>query len=116
MKARGETVPQVHGMDKELDPHIMPEQQFVSKGATLKGAKPNSTIKTPVKESPHKVGLDTKIDPVKVTLSKDITELPSKSPKLCARTPYSSPYISLIQPKPFSAGTRQKGNSNEEGV
>ena len=34
MKARGETVPEVHGVDKELDPHIMPEQQYVSKGVT----------------------------------------------------------------------------------
>ena len=24
VKARGETVPEVHGVDKELDPHIMP--------------------------------------------------------------------------------------------
>ena len=31
VKASGETVPEVHGVDKELDPHIMPEQQYVSK-------------------------------------------------------------------------------------
>ena len=82
VKARGEMVPEVHGVDKELDPHIMPEQQYVSKGATPKGAKPKSTIKTPVKDSPHKVGLETKIDLVKVTQSKDITEIPSKNPRL----------------------------------
>ena len=31
IKASGETVPEVHGVDKELDPHITPEQQYVSK-------------------------------------------------------------------------------------
>ena len=33
VKASGETVPEVHGVDKELDPHIMPEQQYISKVA-----------------------------------------------------------------------------------
>ena len=31
VKASGETVPEVHGIDKELDPHITPEQQYISK-------------------------------------------------------------------------------------
>ena len=31
VKASGETVPEVHGVDKELDPHIMHEQQYVGK-------------------------------------------------------------------------------------
>ena len=49
VKASGETVPEVHGVDKELDPHIMPEQQYVSKvvTATPKGARPK-ILKTPV--------------------------------------------------------------------
>ena len=47
VKATGETVPEVHGVDKELDPHLMPEQQYVSKVTTSKGAKPK-TMKTPV--------------------------------------------------------------------
>ena len=47
MKARGEMVPEVHGINKELDPHIMPEQQYVSKGTTPKGAKPKSILKLP---------------------------------------------------------------------
>ena len=114
MRARGEIVPEVHGVEKELDPHITPEQQYVSEGATLKGAKPKSTIKTLMNDSPHKKGLEMKIDPVKVTQSKDITELTSKSPKPHARTPHSSPHVGLIQPKPFSVGTRQKGDNNEE--
>ena len=97
VKARGETLPEAHGVDKELDPHIMPEQQYVSKGVTLKGATPKSTIKTPVTDSPHKVGLETKIDQVKVTMPKAITEIPSKSPKLRTKTPYSSPHVSLVQ-------------------
>ena len=104
-KDRDETVPEVHGIDKELDPHIMPEQQYVSKGTTLKGVKPKNTIKTPMKDSPHKEGLETKIDPVRVTQSKDHTQIASKSPKLGHRTPYSSPCVSLIQPKPFCVGT-----------
>ena len=36
VKASGKTVPEVHGVDKELDPHIMPEQQYVSKATTQK--------------------------------------------------------------------------------
>ena len=44
VKASGETVPEVHGADKELDPHITPEQQYVSKVATAtpKGARPKT--------------------------------------------------------------------------
>ena len=99
MKARGETVPEVHGIDKELDPHIKPEQQYVSKGVTPKGAKPKSTIKTPLKDSAHKDGLETKIDPVRITQPEDNTDEASKNPKQCPRTPYRSPHTSLIQPK-----------------
>ena len=29
-------MPEVHGVDKELDPHMKPEQQYSSKGATPK--------------------------------------------------------------------------------
>ena len=47
VKASGETVPEVHSVDKELDPHITPEQQYVSKVVTPKGAKPKM-IKSPV--------------------------------------------------------------------
>ena len=115
-KASGETVPEVHGVDKELDPHITPEQQYVSKVVTPKCAKPKSTIKTPMRNSPHKTGLETTIDPVKVTQLKDKAEMPSKSPKPCQRMPYSSPQASLIQPKLYSVGARQKGNSNGESV
>ena len=61
VKASGEMVPEVHGMDKELDPHITPEQQYVNKVVTPKGAKPKSTMRTPMKDSPHKVGLETKL-------------------------------------------------------
>ena len=61
---------------------------------TLKGAKPKSVIKTPVKDFSHKVGLETMIDLVKVMLLKDKAEIASKSPKPCHRTPYSSPRVS----------------------
>ena len=105
VKASGETVPEVHGVDKELDLYITPEQQYVSKVVMPKGAKPKSTIKTPVRDSPHKTGLETTIDLVKVTQLKDKAEIASKSPKLHQRIPYSSPRGSLIQPKSFSVET-----------
>ena len=75
VKASGETVPEVHGVDKELDPHITPEQQYVSKVAaeTPKGARPK-ILKTPVRDSPHKIGLECKSDPVR-------RDKASKSPK-----------------------------------
>ena len=117
MKARGETVPEVYGIDKELDPHIKLEQQYVSKGVTPKGVKPKSTLKTPVKNCTHKEGLDGKIDPVRITQSKDNIDIASKSPNWCPRrTPHRSPYTSLIQPKPISIGAHQKGNNNGESV
>ena len=55
VKTSGVTVPEVHGVDKELDPHIMSEQQYMSKvgTATPKGARPK-ILKTPVRDSPHK--------------------------------------------------------------
>ena len=67
VKASGERVPEVHGVDKELDPHIMPEQQYVSKVAavTPKGARPKK-LKTPVRDSPHKTGSEMKSDPVRM--------------------------------------------------
>ena len=45
MKARGEMVPEVHGIEKELDPHIKPEQQYLGRDTTPKGVKPKSTLK-----------------------------------------------------------------------
>ena len=60
--------------------------------------------------------METTIDPVKVTQLKDKVEIPSKSPKLHQRMPYSSPQGSLIQPKSYSVGTRQKGDSNGESI
>ena len=116
VKASGEMVPEVHGVDKELDPHIMPEQQYVNKGVTPKDAKPKSTIKTPERDSPHKARLETNIDPVKVTQLKDKAEIASKSPKTHIRMPYSSPRVSSIQPKSFSVETRQKGDSDGVSV
>ena len=55
VKASGETVPEVHGADKELDPHITPEQQYVSKvvAVTPKGARPK-ILKIPVRDSSHR--------------------------------------------------------------
>ena len=64
VKASGETVPEVHGMDKELDPHITPEQQYVSKEQTPKGARPK-ILKTPVRESSHNIEFEKEKNPVR---------------------------------------------------
>ena len=71
LKARGEMVPEVHGIEKDLDPHMKPEQQYISKGMTLKGAKPKRTLKPPVKDSTHKEELEAKIDRVRITQTKN---------------------------------------------
>ena len=44
MKARGEMVLEVHGIEKELDPHINLEQQYLGKNTTLRSVKPKSTL------------------------------------------------------------------------
>ena len=62
-------------------------------------------MRTPMQDSPHKTGLETTIDPVKVTQLKDKAEIASKGPKTHIMTPYSSPRVSSIQPKSFSVET-----------
>ena len=62
VKASGEKVPEVHGVGKELDPHIMPEQQYVNKEQTPKGARPK-ILKTPARESPRNIQLEKENDP-----------------------------------------------------
>ena len=116
VKASGETVPEVHGVDKELDPHITPEQQYVSKvvTATPKGTRPK-ILKTPVRDSPHKIGSETKSGPVKTPQLPDKAEIGSKSPKQLKML-YSSPRVSLLQPRSFRVGTQQKGDSNGESI
>ena len=117
VKASGETVPEVHGVDKELDPHITPEQQYVSKvvAATPKGARPK-ILKTPVRDSPHKTGSEMKSDPGRTTRLPDKAEIARKSPKTHERMPYKSPRVSLVQPRSIRVGTPQKGDSNGESV
>ena len=44
-------------------------------------------------------------DPVKTTQLKDKAEIASKSPKPHQRMPYSSPRVSLIEPKSFHVET-----------
>ena len=70
MKAKGESVPEVHGVGKELDPHLKPEQQYVSKGVSSKCVTPKKTVKTPKQGSTPKEGLNEKINPVMVLLQK----------------------------------------------
>ena len=104
VKASSETVPEVHGVDKELDPHIMPEQQYVSKVAMPKCARPK-TMKTPMRDSPHKTRSETKSDSMRTTQLTDKAEIASKSPKPHQRMPYSSPKVRSVLPKPFCVGT-----------
>ena len=117
VKASGETVPEVHGVDKELDPHVMPEQQYVSKVAAVmpKGARPK-ILKTPVRDSPHKIGSDIKSDPVRTTQLADKAEIARKSPNTHANIPGRNPRVSLVQPKSIYVGTPQKGDSNGDSI
>ena len=78
VKAKGESVPEVHGVEKELDPHLKPEQQYTSKGVTSKCVTPKKIVKTPKQGSTPKEGLSEKTDPVVVTPSKH-TEIVNKT-------------------------------------
>ena len=115
VKASGEKVPEVHGVDKELDPHIMPEQQYVSKVATVtpKCAR-SKIIKTPVRDSPRRTGIDS--IPVRTTQLTDKVHIARKSSKAHERMPYKTPRVSLVQPRSICVGTLQKGDSNGESI
>ena len=115
IKASGEIVPEVHGVDKELDPHIMPEQQYVSKeaAATPKGARPK-TIKTPVRDSANKSRTDIRSDPRVMDIQNG--QIDRQSPQTHKQIPYKSPRIGLVQPRSIHVGTWQKGDSNGESV
>ena len=58
------------GLEKELDPHMKPEQQYSSKGVT---AQENSKY-SPKQGSTSKEGLRSKIDPVRVTPSEKLPQ------------------------------------------
>ena len=60
LRARDKMVPEVHSVEKELDPHMKPEQQYSSEGVT-----PKKTVKTPKQGSTCREGLRSKIDPSK---------------------------------------------------
>ena len=79
LRARGETVPEVRGVDKEMDPHMMPMQQYASKGAT-----PKKTIHNPNQGTISKEVSRSKIDLVKVTPSQVTTDKMGKSLVECA--------------------------------
>ena len=65
--------------------------------------KPKRILITPVKDSTHKEGLEEKNDPVRITQSKDKTDIANKNPKQYPRrTLQRSPSTSSIQPKPIS--------------
>ena len=85
VKASGETVPKVHGVDKELDPHIMPEQQYVSKEQTPKGMRPK-TLKTPVRESACNVDSEKERNPVWTPT--DTARTARDSPKTYEKVPH----------------------------
>ena len=115
VKASGETVPEVHGVDKELDPHVMPEQQYVSKevATTPKGARPK-TIKTPERDSANKSRTDIRSDPRVMDIQNG--QIDRQSPQTHKQIPYKSPRIGLVQPRSIRVGTPQKGDSNRESV
>ena len=113
VKASGKKVPEVHGADKELDPHIMPEQQYVSKEQTPKGARPK-ILKNPIRDSPCNIESEMRSDPVRSTRFPD--KIASKSPKMYEKLPYKSPRVRLVQSRTFHTETPQKGDSNGESV
>ena len=115
VKASGEIVPEVHGVDKELDPHIMPEQQYVSKvaAATPKGARPKM-IKTPAKDSPNTSRTDIRSDPG--VMDTQSSQIDRQSPQTHKHRPYKSLRIGLVQPKSIRVGTPQRGDSNGESI
>ena len=57
-----------------------------------------------------------KSDPGKTTQLTDKAEIACKIPRPHQRMPYSSPRVSLIEPKSFRVETRQKGDSNGESI
>ena len=113
VKASGETLPEVHGVDKELDPHIMPEQQYVSKVAMPTGARPK-TVKTPMRDSPHRTGSDMRNDPVRTPRLHD--KLARESPKMHEKCHIKAQGVRLVQPRAFHVETPQKGDSNGESI
>ena len=115
VKASGETVPEVHGADKELDPHITPEQQYVRKEQTPKGARPK-ILKTPVRDSPHNTESEMRSNPVRTTRFSDTARIARESPKMYEKLPYKSPRVRLVQPRTFHVETPQKGDSNGESI
>ena len=106
VKASGEIVPEFHGVDKELDPHITPEQQYVSKEQTPKGVRPK-ILKTPVRESSCNIMLENENDPVRFPGVHDKTA--RDGPRTYEKIPNKSPRVRLIQPRTFCAKTPQKG-------
>ena len=54
LKARDETVPEVHGVNKELDLHKQPEQQYAGQGAIPKRGSLKGNSKNPVRKPPHR--------------------------------------------------------------
>ena len=115
VKASGETIPEVHGVDKELDPHITPEQQYVSKEQTPKGVRPK-ILKTPVRDSPHNIESEMQSNPVRTPKLIDTAKIARESPKMHVKLPYKSPRVRLVHPRTFRAETLQKGDSNGESI
>ena len=106
MKARGETVPKVHSVNKELDPHRQPEQQYLSKVAIPKKnvSSPKSVTKEvsqPVRDAPPNIPTDNS--------GKDLVEgvrvVPRRRPQSC-----------VLLPRPVGIGACEKGDMNGESV
>ena len=71
LKAKGEKIPEVHGVDKELDPHRQPEQQCLGKGVIPKrgSCTPRPVTKevsNSVRDTPSKIPTDNPVEAVRV--------------------------------------------------
>ena len=112
MKAWGEMMLEVHGIEKELDPHMKPEQQYLSKGVT-----PKKIVKMPEPGSTSKEGCRRQIDTQSITPPKGTTKMGEKGlTESPTRTLQRSPQPRALLPMPINLRTCQKGDNNGESV
>ena len=77
LKAKGETVPKVHGVDKELDPHRQPEQQYLGKGVIPKrGSRTprpvTKEVSNSVRDTPSNIPTDNPVEAFRVDTQRSL--------------------------------------------